>query len=1453
MATFRGLPQWDFKHFAAEGQPSGNRSMSKYWRKISKITQNEIDQQLLRLNHLEKTANLSAEKANIFEKMGYIKKKDADAIRKEAEEAKTIVADVKKKTIAATDEIKKAQKKVFDGIGTQGNVTFAQDAMKDTVETAKKTLAHATVKAQKMEIEFKKATDSLFDIDLHRQEMEKQLNIAKAAGASEEEINALEREVESATKETEKAESMVRRAKRMWNIASDATIEASGKLDTFIEDLKGLEGESGISKAALYPARVAGRQLEELVAPYQKALGALKKSGDMLINGYKDFAKSLIEGDMEASEFYAKIRGEMEGASEKEAAVAERELAELNELVKGGAGEEEILAFAAAKISPSYRYWVSNSSTWAKIGEEYEASEGLGFVMALPRWGVSGLAGIASTLTQLVVYPVARVSEVLIGEVATAALYDLGVAGLEVAGAVLSFGLSIEVQAILFGLWSARDAVKKMNVWKWMDDNISWIVPASVIDTFTTLRMHEYPDESIQVKGGKDTNGISSAEKIDADMQKEIVDFWAKLYIDELREMGHKYPEYTPMKPYKMILRVPGKYINLKHHPFDSNEEIKQCQDLEDSLDTGRLVDANGHLNMRDKGGQLVSSTFPKKKGYVRNLVQFPLYENTVVWPDRKNGTVTQTQGSFTPSNLDPTIVKTLLTWAEQGTWGAAYNMAPNEEIRKVAIETNRKDYQQFLKPSLNDPYISTGMNEWLKNNRGKRAVMGMQMFSIRLDVLEKEMNNPAQNDVGFWVKLGIPRRAVVSTADYIEIMYKETGRYPLDTDAMGFYKKVVYENKEDYIKYIGGPNMPLTPIIATRKPSPSKVMTYNKVIVDSKLYLNALREKKGNIEEAVRLYTINATFDAYIHDNRMERQPWDYVEKNKEMFLGELQSVALVNQGKRKKEVWAAYQRLVANIKAPLNTDSFHRTFFVGRLNQLVYSRDKAQSSKIESELERVMGKIHSRKLISTGITSKDLISWAEKMAEKMTLVSPGWDIPAEYGHFHAQVIVVDKPSRTMFIVFGSDGGPWNIPLRVDFFSASVNSVVPGKTPGDFVMKKHSEKDKNVQSPEQFVYGDPNNFLIHDGFYRVWKAMSSAVNKQVKEEYTSAQSKGGISNVIVTGYSLGAAIAQIAALEIPSNPSVPDKSVLHFGHTKAPATVYTRPHAYMYASPAIGDIRFSHAYKSMTSESVNIYTDSDAVTMLPPFLIPGKEWPSQKANAIRDFKLLVTKGGGYKNNTIAMVDVLLGETGIHVAPALLPSSWLNPDFSFSWRKVFDNIKSGVNAMNTHRSVRGGSTFIRLNPYEVGDFVENPYDPGSSETAIRFSMQAKNRKVNSRKLHGLDLLMENFQEAVKRHPDLFSIISDKLPTWSHGGKISPDDPGKLHPIIPSVQRYLEKGAVIGLAHTTVKYEPWQIVDKKDVDKERLVPIPFSFAEAAAEYGIRKRRREVAKTDPTYVL
>ncbi|GAF67566.1 unnamed protein product, partial [marine sediment metagenome] len=255
--------------------------------------------------------------------------------------------------------------------------------------------------------------------------------------------------------------------------------------------------------------------------------------------------------------------------------------------------------------------------------------------------------------------------------------------------------------------------------------------------------------------------------KFDSSETAITIDFWGKEYIKFMRLEGHKYPDYRPMAKFKAIMRVPGRYLRIGS--LVTQGEIDENSKLESMLDLG-----GGEFNDRS----LVDAWFPRRHGYVRNLREFPLYEQTMQWPDPTHGVPMQTHGYFSERDLDPTIVEAFKLWAVNGTYGPVYNSSKDKRAELAAVKANRADLAQWLNPKISWPLAWNEVKVWIGGLHGKKGIMLNDMFELAPKEWLKEwdVDLKLKQDAGFRFANGRSGRFMTDLG-YEDIKHS-TGRY---------------------------------------------------------------------------------------------------------------------------------------------------------------------------------------------------------------------------------------------------------------------------------------------------------------------------------------------------------------------------------------------------------------------------------------------------------------------------------------------------------------------------------------------------------------------------------------------------------------------------------------------------------------------------------------------------
>lgn len=1412
------------------GQAESARAAERYYAAFQDYLTGETRWRMESARRMERLVNNIGRRTEILLKNQRITAQMGRFIRDELESIRDEIPQMTKDLAKALSRRARLMKDVFSSIAENSNAV-GRSALEKSVNGFRSAVKAAKGAVDSAREAVKSASQKALDARNKAVKALKKWEDALDEGASEAELAELRAAADAADAEANTAEAAAKEAKSTWVTAKTALESAGSKLNEAIDTLASVQREGLWGKTWTLAARGIGGLVQSFIEPFNNLFKRLGKVGDIVAGEYKTWAEALVR-DEDPEAFLSKVVGEIDEAADAEKGIMKKQIAELqNLLLKSGDVTEEAVALASKWMSPSWRLAVAAD---ADLRSLMAVDGGVADVFMFP---VRALAFATRTLIRATFATLSKGFELLLGERAVIAISEAGLAVLDFTIEFALTMLSWPIMLAIMGLMSFIDIFRAHNVWDWLDYTISWIIPSEVINQdFTGLKIREYPDTSIPGKDkGIDPSNLLNAMESDYAEQKATIDFWGNEFITEINKHGHNYPVYKPMEEWEVKNRVPGKYISLDpaKRPLDSQGEVDACQQIEDELNTGELVDASGRLSNRDSGGHLVGSVLPKRKGFVRNLVNFPLYQNTMVWPPL-DGTFIQTKGQLSPKNIDPTIRDLFLLWAKQGTWGPAYNLAKTHQTRQTAIDTNVRDYRNFLEPTRSDPLAWTQVKMWLGGNRGKRAIMAQGMFKIRLDVLEKEWVTDFNEQNVYWITDPDLRNMPTDTFTFVEMFKTDTGRYPYTPACRRFYQQVFTQNTVREWKTEFFPRAGPHSFVQTRGARPGEAAKYKTILENGEKYLQALRQKKGDVEQAFAQVTKDITWKVYVRDTKRERTPWGYVTRYLSQFMSELEGYVSYLGGKRAGDIWKQWAKIVAKQDIPLNTNSYNRTLFAAEFNQLVYSQDKGTGERIRKQIETKTGEFIENRLITSGLAKVDTDSWAQELRATAELVARP-DVPVAFGNLHCRIIVFPKPTVTMFVVFRGTTNLFEWAIDFDATKSNIQRVAPGKVPGTFEIINAAARTGGP-IPWDLLY-NPNFHSVHRGFRRAWDGLRTIVKKRMREIFE----KHDVEHCIVTGHSLGAAIAQLACLEVPS--VIRRRTV--GGFVKGKVTVgFIRPHAYMFSSPLVGDQRFANHFAQMVSESVQCYQDGDAVTTVPPFLVPSEKISqSLLAGTIRDLRIAAKADSGAWATAIALISVTF--RAFRLPDVLQPDAWLDDSGRIDMKRVGSNIALLARAANEHRCVRGGGVFFRLNPRIAGDVTETSYDPGNTSAIFGMMAAGMLNPKRAMELHSIDKIRYLLHDVAAMHPDLFSAHAGDLPSWADAGKITP---GTLNPIPRRIQELLRTpGAeIIGYARTKRHYDPFQLVPKSDVAEEEPIMFPIPAGEMARRFGTQRKRRKIRR-------
>lgn len=1133
-------------------------------------------------------------------------------------------------------------------------------------------------------------------------------------------------------------------------------------------------------------------------------------------------------------------------------------------------------------IPSSTRYFCQVSDALAELRQIGSSAQGFLDMLIKPiravflvlRAAVSGVAAAS-----------AKILEKIVGEYVVRVAQVAAEASAEIAFRALSWWFSVEAQLVLFGIAAISDAVKLHNWSRWLDDMIQRIT-LGLAPTPDSIKFAEYPDfTQVLHKGGEDDPTQVKEERIpfifemsDYREYKVTIDFWAAQWKKLAKTQGHTYKPYRPLPPFQGLIRRTGKYIKLPNNPQASgvsDAELRKSQELEQDLAAGYIVDEN---NLTPSKGADLAAIFPKdpRKG-PRNLSAFPYFSSSFTWPNPA-GQFVSLQGTFTRSEMDPDIVALFELWAKQGTYGPHYNMAKTRTAQLKAMKANQLDLQQFLQPSLDYPPIWGYIDLWVKSASGRRALGAIEMPRLtlqefqRLRTLRSGIRAPQGFDtipypqfqipVEWFADKGLPMYwNVVSdtpssytgyTVQMLEAHRVKMGYYPVDGLALEFYNTALTQGilVRQVVTSAFQTRLPLLTRGKVESAERPFLASIQKFVNSYNQYMGALDNTHKAKKAAVESELTQQTFNLWVEDTKeLRKTTWDYIRMFKHEFVAQLMFQTQSWAHSQHQDIMRAWANAVKGADIPLNQNAYHRLLFVGRFAEAVYAIDPNKYKEKRKEMEKVTGPWLSHQLITTGITGSDIASWAARTAISLVVETPfpkdiikgDVDLAVLMGNLHATITVIANPAKVVILAFKGTQNFWEWVIDFDFSQGDFGSIRQhGKNQQQYDFGVSDSADTKGEVAKLELWDSEAQMLVHSGFLRAWNHFKTEVNQALYKVY---QAHPDVQDLIVTGHSLGAGIAGIAAIEVPAVPrSVPVKNKygMFMGRTKIQ---YVRPHVYLFSSPAIGDTRYSHHFLTMTSETVNVFMDGDFITMVPPFLIPSQ---NRFFSMWRDSKQLIERMADITERPVAGIAGLLSFA--FKAVNLPFDLTVFGDGHGNWDK--DKIAEGMSRIyfswNEHRAVRAAGSFLRLTKGQPDLALEVPgNDPGSTTNGLKDALQAVANIEDKRAIllarHDISNVLTELESVAQRYPDFFADARGRMPQWSDAGTFTPGH----HKKIPhKTQELLTQGEIIGYAETKHHHHAWSIVGEEDILAEQSVMFPFTVNELAGSVTRAHKRQRL---------
>ena len=1207
-----------------------------------------------------------------------------------------------------------------------------------------------------------------------------------------------------------------------------AKINAEAKLATVEAEVTRTAAAVDRSAAAISRGgmQTAAAKLESLSAKYvvdveaawtgmRNFTAGMHQAGEVMTKGYTTYYGQFAQGAEEQSAYWARALGHADAAAASESKMYQKSIAELYALTEGS---PEYMAVLSKYATPSSRMIIMTQQSYRELREAEYAFEFMRYID--PRWLGLGI----KTAAKAPVIAGLRAGEAILGKEAVSGL----AIGAKAIGAVgitaLEFLGSAPVQIAIFAAQVGYDFIKDGMSWQFADDVLGIVGLSLEKFGLISQKLQEYPEVTHILEGDGQEPPQIRLMQYDSQEMAMVIDFWGPLYLEYLhKQTGEETPVYKRVKPFQGILKVPGRYIDLRAHPYETDMEV------EDNMKRERLIEMDGFAGADFKGRSQVESWYPKKEGFVRNLRAFPLYDSTFQWPDPNRGLPVQMHGNFSRRDIDPMISSTFIKWAENGKYGPAYNNATTREGRDAAIAANKNDLLQYLYPRSDWPTAWQEVAAWVRALRGKKAIMFSDMILLAPEEWLKEWD--VDKPVNEWSLLwGYASKYPTNThmyANAYEEIKHTTGRYtyrPMDRIFLenvvnarqiavaGYYSWPLYPAPADAIdtfsmknNLVDGILTPAHGIYVHYRPATDEEVEYFREILNAGYtWKNELDSRKTKTEQEWQTEVLSKIWDDYVGAEQEFRTTWGFVNKYKSFFLEELMFSVSKMAGEKRMQVFADYQKVLTQTHIPLHTNSEHRVAFMGMFAQLAYSDSNAKGAQFISEIEDRFGKILRNDLVTTDK------SW--KSREGLTHITSAivaddtaLDLPIFFGALNARIFLLDKPRVIVIAIKGTNSKEeWAINL--DF------------TTGVFSSVDHHQDDVNGNSLEIIDDFDTTGktvtelktseslMTVHRGFLRAARALQPGISKTLQHYYDTYQ---GIQDVFISGHSLGAAITQLMVMMIPRLPVKGEVTPLR-GNGRA-RTTFRNPHAYMFASPKVGDKRFLKQFDLWSGESAQVWIDGDAITAIPPFLVPAKDQsPKAWLSTMRTLDSIGKADSGF---AAALSVLRLGYSALSLPPQIgrFFEGLANKDMT----TISGLASEMIDASNNNQARRAGGVFLRLVADGSGSFDEATHDIGNTLSVFETISRADDPTEKLLALHSIGNIVDSLVEVAKLNPDLFSLDMNSRPEWRNEGRITDVTVvnEKQATFLAGLAKALEDATarVIGYGKTKRPQLPWTVL------------------------------------------
>ena len=458
---------------------------------------------------------------------------------------------------------------------------------------------------------------------------------------------------------------------------------------------------------AKYHARIIGQNANKL----KGVKDTLLRVKDLNRKGWGEVAKQMQNEEDLGLEFVRQLEATAGELEAYEVARLKNDLGAVSNLVSIEEREEAI----ARILSPSYRHFISADYKMAQIAGEVEGVEAL-----------TGTSWIAAKVSASVSQRTGKFIQLLENKFGQSVVGEgarLANAAFNGVSAVTEFTFSVVAPIAEVGI-VVYDAITSHNFTEFVTSVFEFFT-FGLFESVEFWKIKEYPDNGsivpVERKGKEDKKTFEEIMLQDSQYTMKEIDVFGELWIRlQNIQSKDKLDPYRPSKLPRIYKKVPMKYFPsdaVANPPLLTQEEIDKSKEKEVQYEKSILEDT------RSSYASLVDPVFPRKRGYVRNLHAYPMFDDKINWPSL-DGIPVMMDTKYHRSSYDPRIVDLFERWARTGKYGPVYNTGKTNAAREAGIRANQLDYYQFRAFSKDRDGLGIIIANWARSASGKNQVL---------------------------------------------------------------------------------------------------------------------------------------------------------------------------------------------------------------------------------------------------------------------------------------------------------------------------------------------------------------------------------------------------------------------------------------------------------------------------------------------------------------------------------------------------------------------------------------------------------------------------------------------------------------------------------------------------------------------------------------------------------